>query len=621
MGILLRKGRGATLREQLISLGMIKEAEPKEKAGPSPKDATVTKSPNVGIDIDHWFWAAVGDMGTRPAPKRTDAKETAPAPIATAPQSEDEITKMLLDCPSGSTFYNLLKSKGWKFVAPELSGGPKEADAASAQPVGIFAGTNPLKKKQESSGGMKFRAKFLEATTRSDTAKQGFAFRCVLLSEGLGNLKDQYYYSKEAIQSAIPIFEGKKIYADHPSSEEETIRPERSVRDILGHFEGVTVEEKDGISQLVGDVRVMPDQSYEWARALMREAVTYAEKYPDKDFIGLSINAGGDAEEKGIDEAVSTAPDGAKPKLAEAKEKGVEKVNWVSRITEAVSCDLVTEAGAGGRVLAMLETDKTNKETKDMAKKVKESENEKKVEGKEAAPALEAAPAPAADAAPAAPHSDEQQDKDLIKKMLDEYLGAEDHAEETFAAGHEAHKAAMEMGEDAEAAYHTAGKMMKMARHMQNKKEAFAKKGEAPAADAKLADDAEKKPEGEEKKPEPQKQEEAKAKEDEAKHKESAIALQGEIAGLKEKLAVYENEKFLDKLFQESKLPNRLTKKFREALGEKIPASQKEIETKFKLFREGLKAADDGEGLEGLVIQQEKTGEPIKSIDFSDCTN
>jgi len=91
------------------------------------------------------------------------------------------------------------------------------------------------------------------------------------------------------------------------------------------------------------------------------------------------------------------------------------------------------------------------------------------------------------------------------------------------------------------------------------------------------------------------------------------------LAALKEKLTVLENEKFLDKLLRESKLPMTMTKKFREALGEKIPAKKEEIEAKFKLFREGAQAAGEGDMLSHLVIQPEKTGEIKGSIDFSDC--
>ena len=51
----------------------------------------------------------------------------------------------------------------------------------------------------------------------------------VILEEGLGNLGDVNYYSKQAIRNAATLFEGVKIYADHPTATEEEGRPEHRV--------------------------------------------------------------------------------------------------------------------------------------------------------------------------------------------------------------------------------------------------------------------------------------------------------------------------------------------------------------------------------------------------------
>lgn len=183
-------------------------------------------------------------------------------------------------------------------------------------------------------------------------------FRAVMLQEGLGNFGDAYYYSKSALDSAAPVFEGKKIYADHPSAIDEQVRPERSVRDVLGHFENVHVEQlDDGRSQLIGDVVILPDDSFAWARSLMGHAVAFHEKFPDKEFIGLSINASGDAEPTKLAEFMkSELPESVMTKLSEAVGKGIDEIKIVSALTEAVSCDLVTEAGAGGSVTNLIES-------------------------------------------------------------------------------------------------------------------------------------------------------------------------------------------------------------------------------------------------------------------------
>ena len=186
-------------------------------------------------------------------------------------------------------------------------------------------------------------------------------FQVVLIQEGMGNFNDRFYYSKEAIESAVPVFEGKKIYADHPSVMDEQVRPERSVRDILGHFENIRVSiSEDGQAQLVGEVNILPSPQYQWARDLMLEAIDYSKKYPSQDLVGLSINASGDAQEVDIDQVLATAPNGAKAKLLKAKEDGIDSLRICTVINDAISCDLVTEAGAGGKINTFLERGESN---------------------------------------------------------------------------------------------------------------------------------------------------------------------------------------------------------------------------------------------------------------------
>jgi hypothetical protein len=189
-------------------------------------------------------------------------------------------------------------------------------------------------------------------------------FRVVLLEEGLGNTHDAFYYTEAALESAVEVFNGLKIMADHPTEEEEDIRPERSTRDILGHYENLSVEEaEDGQHQLCADVDILPSVDCEWARARMVRAVENAEKFPGRDFIGLSINASGPSEQMDIEQAIEQAPEGAKQKLIDAQADGVDTVKMVSKINRAVSCDLVTEAGAGGKVLSIIEGDDNGKKT------------------------------------------------------------------------------------------------------------------------------------------------------------------------------------------------------------------------------------------------------------------
>ena len=199
------------------------------------------------------------------------------------------------------------------------------------------------------------RLRFMESDAGTKDASR---FRCILIQEGLGNFGDAYYYTREALVSAVAVFEGKKIYADHPARDEEQTRPERSVKDVLGHFENVRLEEgKDGRSMLTADVVILSGESYGWARELMSHAVDYSTKYPDKDFVGLSINAKGDATQVPLEEWVKEAsiPASSLEKLRQAQENGVDQIRLVTAIREAISCDMVTEAGAGGRIIKLIE--------------------------------------------------------------------------------------------------------------------------------------------------------------------------------------------------------------------------------------------------------------------------
>ena len=285
-------------------------------------------------------------------PKLKDPREPKPA----KPKKGKPVHKKLHDNP-----HPILAEAIAKVMGKSLE--KREAASSSMTPLVTVGGQ---KKAKES----KFRimtSKFRESAA-SGADSMPTKFRVVLLEEGMGNSHDAFYYTKEALESAVDIFTGLKIMADHPSMEEEEIRPERSTRDILGHYENLAVEEAEGGQhQLCGDVDILPSQDCEWARARMVRALENAEKFPGRDFIGLSINASGPSKATPIDEVIEMAPAGAQGKLAEAKAEGIDTVKVVSQINHAVSCDLVTEAGAGGKVLNSIEGDQENGENKKTA--------------------------------------------------------------------------------------------------------------------------------------------------------------------------------------------------------------------------------------------------------------
>lgn len=457
----------------------------------------------------------------------------------------------------------------------------------------------------------------------------GSKYKVVLIEEGMGNLGDVFYYSKEAIESGPVAFEGKKIFADHPSRIEEESRPERSVRDVLGNFQDVKVEVlESGRSRLCGNVVILSGAEYDWARSLMDHAIEYQKQNPESQFIGLSINASGEADEISIQDLKErNIPHDCMPKILLAEKEGVETVNVVSILKDAISCDLVTEAGAGGKVIGFLE--KKTGVTVAKAKVVKENlganpkdgENTPPPPKKEGADAThdtheppthegDPAAAPKDGAPPAGAHDDADQDKELIQKMIGKYMGegSDPVSEDEMAMAHEAYQAHKEMGHDDEKSAEKSADMLKCARHVSAKKQ----ESEAKANEAKAKEDEAKK--------------EADAMEAN-KVKEAYAKLKGENVALKESLRKFEVQLKIDEICEKPGLSKQWTKGFRECCKELSAKSGEEVTRALKFYEstwKALKENSEGHDFSDLGISPEKMIQsPAEGrgsgLSFSDC--
>jgi hypothetical protein len=126
------------------------------------------------------------------------------------------------------------------------------------------------------------------------------------------------YYPAEVLKRDYKVFEGAKMYADHPTPAEDKARPERSIRDWVGTLNNVEVKE-DGT--IIGKATIVEP----WLQAKLarlRDSEMLSE-------MGISINAIGSASDAEIE--------GIKTKLVE-------------KLIKARSVDFVTEPGAGGSV-------------------------------------------------------------------------------------------------------------------------------------------------------------------------------------------------------------------------------------------------------------------------------
>ena len=421
------------------------------------------------------------------------------------------------------------------------------------------------------------------------TGKKGY--RVVLLQEGLGNFGNAFYYTKQALASAAPLFEGAQIFADHPSTIEEESRPERSVKDLVGHYEDVKVEESDGVSMLCGTVRIPDGAPFDWVRSLMNHAIMFSKKYneSDKDFIGLSINASGDADATAIDSMITAVPESLRPKLRQALDMGITQANVTNSISEAVSCDLVTRAGAKGRVLNLVEQ---NKENSMFGKKPMDGEKKPEADAKPEMPAK-----PAANPE----HPDEQKDLELIKAQVAKYLGKDGEGKESECK--QVAQAYTEMGHKQEEAYEMAAKHMKAASILAGKKEAEEKaKCEADEAAKKEAD------------------EKAKIEaEEKGDKKESAVALAGRVAFLEAELAKRDLEKHMENELGKSKLSRSMTKLFKETVGE--IKTKKEFDHAFKIFKAAIPTGGEAFVMESGEKMPMNESESNNAVSFSDCVD
>lgn len=128
------------------------------------------------------------------------------------------------------------------------------------------------------------------------------------------------YYSREMLERDGPQVwpYGTQVYLDHPGATEQHDRPERSVRDLAGKIVTAPVYEGDG---LYSEVEFYPHM------APVIEAMW--------EDVGMSIRAAG---------------------TAEHGERDGRSGPIITSLSEGVSVDVVTKAGAGGKLVALLES-------------------------------------------------------------------------------------------------------------------------------------------------------------------------------------------------------------------------------------------------------------------------
>lgn len=156
-----------------------------------------------------------------------------------------------------------------------------------------------------------------ETGTVATAAAGGSRRQITIIAAGWGS---SGYYSRDLLESDGPAAfpEGLHMYLDHPSRSEEADRPERSVKDLAARIAS-TPRMVDG--ELVAEAEIFAH----WAPVIDALA----------DDIGLSIRAHG---------------------TSEAGEAEGRQGPIITAITEGISVDFVTRAGAGGKIGELIES-------------------------------------------------------------------------------------------------------------------------------------------------------------------------------------------------------------------------------------------------------------------------
>ena len=159
----------------------------------------------------------------------------------------------------------------------------------------------------------------LEATA---VDKDKGIYEVTLLAEGL-TIDKRRYYPRKTLEAAVPLFEGIRAFADHPTESEMKERPERSIRDLIGAYHEPQLVSSNTGTRIRAKLHTI--ESAGWVRPILDMACE------NPKLAGASIHADGTVTPKGHDGA-----------------------DLVESIDVVVSTDIVTEPNAGGKVERMI---------------------------------------------------------------------------------------------------------------------------------------------------------------------------------------------------------------------------------------------------------------------------
>ena len=187
--------------------------------------------------------------------------------------------------------------------------------AAFRQANGVIKESEPA---SESHDGRAFCDEFVPLT---EAAREG-VLPVTVIQPGFNKSKTRYYQAA-ALERDHGVFDGLKMYLDHPTKADERARPEGSIQDWVANLTETAI----GPAGEVQGKAVIIDPAFQGKVDLLAERSQLGT-------IGLSIRAVGDVKNAVIE--------------------GVKTLS-VEGLPAARSVDFVTEPGAGGRVITEAE--------------------------------------------------------------------------------------------------------------------------------------------------------------------------------------------------------------------------------------------------------------------------
>lgn len=175
-----------------------------------------------------------------------------------------------------------------------------------------------------------------------ESSSSGSAWKVMIIEEGLS--KNGKYYTQEALQKSIPLFEKSKVcfyewkdsHFDHVPLSIEKIRPEGFPLQTAGYLDNVKYEtvkiEGREVTGLTGSLHLLEENS---KVKELKQMLINAWQKGLKNFLGLSINAEGPSSVRMLNG---------------------QPVTVVSGISKVFSTDFVTQPAAGGGLLKIIES-------------------------------------------------------------------------------------------------------------------------------------------------------------------------------------------------------------------------------------------------------------------------